>query len=69
MDFKNINRTVIGRASRRKLGKLGMKWAGSRMYTKLATIKIHRFPVVAKEFFTKLLEKNWLSYDCKSVRR
>ena len=51
------------------MGKLGVKWAGSRMYTKLATIKIHQFPVVAKEFFTKLLEKNWLSYDCKSVRR
>ena len=52
MNFKNINRTVIGRASKGKLGKLGVKWVGSRMYT-----KIHQFPVVAKEFFTKLLEK------------
>ena len=37
--------------------KLEVKRARSRMNINLAEIKIHRFPVVANEFFTKLFEK------------
>ena len=40
-----------------KLGKLEVKWARSTIGTNLAKIKIHRFPVVAKEFFTNRFEK------------